>query len=88
MDKYKKPYHDALPDLKPIDASIDVDGIRTPNRECAHPSIIEIVEVNNIASNDPMQNFRHHHLGQSFISYKEGIRAKKRYNDLVTPSEL
>ena len=88
MDKYKKPYHDALPDLKPINASVDVDGIRTPNRESAHPSIIEIVEVNNIASNDSVQNFWHNHLSQSFVSYKKRIRPKKSDNDLVTPSEL
>ena len=88
MDKNEKPYHDALPDLKPIDASIDVDGIWTPNCERAHPSIIEIVKINNIASDDSMQNFWHNHLSQSFISYKKGVRPKKSHNDLVTPSEL
>ena len=51
MDQNERANDETLTDFKPINPSVNIDRIRTPDHEHAHPDIVEIAEINHVAAN-------------------------------------
>ena len=67
MDQNERANDETLTDFKPINPSVNIDRIRTPDHEHAHPDIVEIAEINHVAANQTCEEFWNNDGSETFI---------------------